>query len=127
MKTRFASNILIIIISISLLYHFAVLTGIINFENTWGGKLTSIEEMYIFEAISICTNLFLLFIILQKVKFIKQITSDKFINISLWIFVFIFGINTIGNLFANGIIEKILGTIFTIINAFLCWKIVKEK
>jgi len=45
----------------------------------------------------------------------------------IWVFVFLFALNTLGNLFAENLIEQILGTLLTFISATLCWIIVKKK
>jgi len=127
MKHKLACNAMIVILVIVLLFHFLVLSQIINFKNNWGGRLSGENQMYLFETISFCLNALLLFSILQKAAYIKQYFSTKFIETILWIFVFIFCLNTIGNLFANNLFEKILGTIFTSAAAYLCFAIVRKN
>jgi len=127
MKHKLACNAMIVILVIVLLFHFLVLSQIINFKNNWGGRLSGENQMYLFETISFCLNALLLFSILQKAAYIKQYFSTKFIETILWIFVFIFCLNTIGNLFANNLFEKILGTIFTSAAAYLCFTIVRKN
>ena len=118
---------MIVLLIMVLLFHLLVLTHIIDFKNNWGGRLSNDNEMYLFESISFSLNAFLLFNILQKAGYIRQYFSAKFIDIILWIFVFIFGVNTVGNLFANNLFEKILGTILTFSFAYLCFAIVRKK
>jgi len=118
---------MIVILSMVLIFHLLVLSQVIDFKNNWGGRLSNENEMYLFETLSFTLNSFLLFIILQKASYIKQYFTTKFINVILWLFVIIFGLNTIGNLFANNLFEKILGTIFTLVSAYLCFRIVKKK
>jgi len=127
MKPKLASNIMIGILLIVIPFHFLVLFQIINYKNVWGGKLSNENEMYVFETFSIFLNAFLLFIILQKAAYIKPFFSNRFIEIVLWIFTIIFGLNTIGNFFANNLFEKIFGAIFTFVSAFLCLTIVRKK
>ena len=122
-----ACNIFMLLLLSVLVFHCCLLFQWIDFRNVWGGRLTSKKEMYVFEILSICINSFLFFIVLQKGTYVKQIFSIKFINISLWIFVFLFGLNTIGNLLANNIYEKTIGTVLTIISAYLSFVIVKGK
>ena len=118
---------MIVILVIVLLFHFLVLSQIINFKNSWGGRLSGENQMYLFETISLCLNALLLFSILQKANYIKQYFSTKVIETILWIFVFIFSLNTVGNLFASNLFEKILGTIFTSAAAYLCTIIVRKN
>lgn len=127
MTQKFASNLMIVILMIVLLFHFLVLIQIINFKNIWGGKLSTENEMYVFEIISFCLNAFLLFSILQKAGYIKQYFSPEFIKIVLWIFVIIFGLNSLANLFANNLFEKIAGTALTLVSAYLCLAIVRKN
>jgi len=110
MKLQLASNTMIGLLLIVILFHSLVLTQIIDYQNIWGGKLSNKNEMYAFETISICLNAFLLFNILQKTILIKQCFSAKFIEAVLWVFVIVFSLNTVGNLFADNFFEKSLGT-----------------
>jgi hypothetical protein len=91
---------------------------------TWGGKLKTDEEMYVFETISILINSFFIFLLLQKGDFTKPFFGKKIVSIFLWIFFVIFVLNTIGNLFAKTTFEKGF-TILTLINSILLWKINK--
>jgi hypothetical protein len=127
MNAKLACKIMLMILASVLIYHLLIIAGVINYKNVWGGRLSNKNEMYVFETISILINAYLLLIILQKASLIKQIFSQKVQTTSLWIFIFVFLLNTIGNLFANNLYEKIAGTFFTFTSAYLCWTIVKQK
>jgi len=107
-----------------ILFHILILLKIIPYEITWGGKLKTDEEMYVFETFSILVNLFFIFVLLQKGVFIKPFLEKKTVSIILWIFLAIFVLNTIGNLFAKTTFEKGF-TILTLVNSILLWKINK--
>lgn len=109
---------------LAILFHILILLKIIPYEITWGGKLKTDEEMYVFETFSILVNLFFIFILLQKGLFIKPFLEKKTVSIILWIFLAIFVLNTIGNLFAKTTFEKGF-TILTLVNSILLWKINK--
>jgi len=114
-----------ILIGISLLvnvFHLMIMLKIIPYAVTWGGRLKTDEEMYTFESLSVLINLFFIYIILQKGAFVKAIFSDKVLNLTLWIFFALFTLNTIGNIVAKTLFEKIF-TIITLLNAILIWKI----
>jgi hypothetical protein len=83
--------------------------------------------MYVFETISIGVNLFLLWILVVKRKYIKANRSSKMLNVALWLFVIIFSLNTIGNLFSETNFETIVFTPITFISAIFCLRIVLEK
>lgn len=114
------------LLSIVLLFHLCVLFEIISYENVWAGKINSLDEMRVFETISIIINALLITILFFKSKNIKNNVSNKVVNGIIWIFVFLFALNTIGNLFAESIIEQILGTALTFISSVLCWIIVRK-
>jgi hypothetical protein len=107
---------------VAILFHILILLKIIPYEITWGGKLKTDQEMYLFETFSILVNLFFIFVLLQKGVFIKPFLGKKTVSIILWIFLAIFVLNTIGNLFAKTTFEKGI-TILTLINAILLWVI----
>ena len=126
MEINKSANIKIVtsISIVAILFHILILLKIIPYEITWGGKLKTDEEMYVFETFSILVNLFFIFVLLQKGVFIKPFLEKKTVSIILWIFLAIFVLNTIGNLFAKTTFEKGF-TILTLVNSILLWKINK--
>lgn len=114
----------IILSSMIIIFHFFVLLQIIPFENVWAGKLKSVEEMYVYESISIVVNCILILIVLVKGKIINLKVSPKVINTALWIFIILFSLNTLGNLTSKTNLETIIATPLTFIFALLCLRIV---
>jgi hypothetical protein len=104
--------------------HLLILVKVIPYEITWGGKLKSDNEMYVFELFSIGINSFFLYVLLQKGNYVKAVFGEKALSIILWIFFALFTLNTIGNLFAETLFEKSL-TIVTLLSAVLIWLINK--
>jgi hypothetical protein len=82
--------------------------------------------MIAFETISIVINLFLVFILLMKGNYIKFTFRQKTLKIILWIFLVLFTLNTIGNIFAKTSFEKFFA-ILTLVFALLIWKILREN
>lgn len=107
-----------------LLFHSSIILKIVSYEITWGGRLTTDSEMYVFEIVSILINLILGLTLLIKGNYIKQIVSLKIVTITLWIFLILFGLNTIGNVFAKTNFEKIFA-VFTLSSSILLWIILK--
>jgi hypothetical protein len=114
----------ILLSSVIIIFHFLVLLQIIPFENVWAGKLKSVDEMYVYESISIVVNCLFILIILVKGQMINPNISPKAINTLLWIFVILFILNTIGNLTSKTSLETIIATPLTFIFALLCLRIV---
>lgn len=115
-------SVLIGLLFLVVLFHLLIIVKIIPFEIAWGGRLKSEQQMYVFEGISIGLNLFLIMILVLRLKNIKR----KFTNIVLWIFFVLFSLNTIGNLLAQTNFEKCF-SILTFIFAGLILKILLKK
>jgi hypothetical protein len=126
MHKTLAAKVMLALLTIITLFHTLVLIGIIPYTIVWAGKLSSIEEMYVFESISITINLFLAAVILQKFSYIKAVVKEPILDIVLWIFVVLFAVNTVGNLFSKSTLELILGTSLTLVSAVLCWLMVRK-
>jgi len=124
---RIALKLMTGLLSLVLIFHLCVLFEVISYKIVWAGKLNSKEEMYVFEAVSILINFFLIIVLCIKFQNIKKSETNRIINIIIWVFVFLFALNTLGNIFAENLIEQILGTLLTFISATLCWIIVKKK
>ena len=48
MKSQQAIKILLSMLTAVLLFHLCIVTGIIPYDITWGGRLKSDQEMYVF-------------------------------------------------------------------------------
>ena len=126
MNPRIAIKLMLSIIIAVTIFHLSILLKIIPYEITWSGRLKNDSEMYVFETISIIVNFILGLTLLIKGNYIKQIISLKMVNIILWIFLILFGLNTIGNIFAKTNFEKIF-SILTLSSSILIWIILKAK
>lgn len=114
-----------ILIGISLLvtvFHLLIVVKVIPYSITWGGRLQTDSEMYMFEAASIVINLFFVYLVSQRVGMLPAVFGIKVVTVLLWIFFGLFVLNTLGNIFAATTIERWF-TLLTLANAFLIWKI----
>ncbi len=116
------SKTLLLLSALVTVFHVLILIRLIPFEITWGGNLKTVEEMYVFETLSILINLFFVFILLQKGEYMRYVMGRKTVNFILWIFFTLFVLNTIGNLFAETNFEKFF-TLLTLTSAILIWLI----
>ena len=91
----------------------------------WGGKFQNEAQVRKFEIVSIVINSFMILIIAIKGHYIRIHLPIKLINGILWFFVFLFALNTIGNLFAKTSIETMVFTPITFVSAILCYRIAK--
>jgi membrane protease YdiL (CAAX protease family) len=117
-------KILIVISTLVLIFHVFILLKVIPYEITWGGRLKNDQDMYVFESFSIIVNVFFIYVLLQKGNFVKAVFSEKVVSFILWIFFALFVLNTIGNVLAKTLFEKVF-TVVTLLNAGLLWQINK--
>lgn len=110
-----------------MLFHLSIILKIVPYEIAWGGRLKNDSSMYVFETVSMLINIFLFFLLLIKGRYSSEFIPLKFVNIALWVFLVIFGINTLGNIFAETNFEKFFA-IITFGFSFLIWVILtKDK
>ncbi len=119
-------KIMLGLILLVILFHLLIMIEVIPYEIAWGGRLQTDEQMYVFETISILINFFLLFILLMKGRYIKSWLKEKTLNIILGIFLILFIINTVGNLFAQTNFEKLFA-LLTLMFSFLIWIVLRPK
>ena len=119
MKKKRAIHILLTILAALLLLHTLIYIEIIPFDKVWAGKLKTVEEMRTFELFSILMNIFMLAILYIKLQLLKNNRTNRIIDIFIWLFALFFALNTIGNLFANNILELIFGTFLTTTSCFI--------
>lgn len=115
------------IFSAVLVFHFLILSGVIPDENTWGGQLKSHQEMIQFETISIAVNLFFLFLVAVKAKWLIINFPARLLSVLFWSMSLIFAANTIGNLVAINSLEKCIATPITLILSILTALLAREK
>lgn len=110
-----------------LLFHFLVLFQVIPYAIVWAGKIHTIRELVQFETVSITVNLLMLWVFLLRGQFIKNRLSGKILNGIIGLFAIVFALNTIGNLFAETVFEKVVFTPLTFISVLLCIWIIRGE
>lgn len=115
------------LLTLVIIFHLAIITQLIPYTIVWAGKLKTDNEMYAFEAVSIAINIFLVVLLLLKGKYIKHGISNKVLNLIVWLFVALFALNTLGNLMAETLFEKLVFTPLTLVSAILLWIIVRKE
>lgn len=122
-----ALRIMLALITAVIAFHVLVLLQVIPHTIVWAGKFSTFEEARLFEVISILVNVALLVLLLVKGYHLRTNRVVKVVDVMLWVFVVLFAINTIGNIFAVTLAEKLLFTPLTFISAVLIWIIVRKK
>lgn len=122
-----ASLLMIIIITSILIFHILVISGVVPYTIIWGGKIKSHGEMISFTSISIAINSLMILIVLMRIKIINFNNHPVKIRVALWIMVILFGLNTLGNLFSQTILEKIIFTPLTVLLAILSYRLAMKE
>lgn len=126
MSKKVALWIMFFLLGSVLVFHMMIITEVIPFDKVWAGKLKSVEEMRQFETFSILINLLMFTVFIIKYRLLLKEKRNRLIDILIWIFAGLFALNTVGNLFAENIVELILGTLLTLSSAVLCFIIAKK-
>lgn len=123
---RSAINITLLLLVLVTVFHTLVLLNVIPYSVTWGGKLRDLSQMRIMEVLSLVVNSLLMVVVLIKARMLKLSISDKIITFILWLFVALFTLNTLGNIFSDSLFEQMVFTPLTLVLALLCKRIVQE-
>lgn len=126
-SSRVASTGLLLIFSLVILFHVLVLAGVIPFTIVWGGRIQNQEQMISFEFISILINIIMVAVVAIYAGYLNLKINPKIIKVALWMMVVIFLLNTIGNLFSNNEIEKMIFTPLTLLLAIFSLRLAMEK
>jgi len=118
---------LIILFSLTILFHLLVLSSIIDYSVVWGGRITSQSQMYVYEGAAFVFNALFLFIILVKTGVFKNKLVTKVIRPCLWFMFFFFLQNAVGNLLSINSIEKAIFTPLTILVSILCLVLILNR
>ncbi|MCT8333808.1 hypothetical protein NUH30_09000 [Leptospira sp. 85282-16] len=121
-----ASKILIILFSMTMIFHIFALLEVIPFQYLWGGRLSSLKEMYVMESVSLLVNAFFLCVSCLYIKYLNQSLVPLWIRIVFGFVGIIFLLNTVGNLVAATDLETLLATPITAILSVICFSLVPK-
>lgn len=125
-KPRLAAKIALGLLILAISYHISILTGIVPMEMTWGGKISTFNELLVFESISIFINLLIAGFLFAYLQVILWPISPGRFRIIFRALGVLFALNTIGNLVSENELEKMIFTPMTMICTYLFWNLSKE-
>ena len=124
---KFSVITLVALNIVALIYHLIIITELIPYNEVWGGRLETREQMFQFETVSIVITTFILIVVLVKGEYLKLKIPPKFMTLLFWIFAILFTFNTLGNIFSESIWEAIIFTPVTLISSILFWRLAIDK
>ncbi|WP_421812299.1 hypothetical protein [Flagellimonas sp.] len=119
------------ILSILILFHIAILTGILFFDyvpidSLWGGKMKTVAQLLNFEIVSLLTSVIFFFLLLIRSKLLNIPKLTGIARIAMWVLFVFFLVNTIGNVLATTTFERYVAIASGAL-AFLFLRIAVEK
>lgn len=114
---RVTGSFMSVVFVLTLIFHVLILSSVIDYRIVWGGRLQSQAEMLVFESISIALNSVFLWITVQRLGWIRNYLPLWLMRTSLVLMSLVFALNTLGNLFAKELVERL---IFTPLTLLLC-------
>jgi len=123
-KTAAKANL--IILGLFIIFHVLVIFGATPQNIVWGGRLTSRQELVQYEVLSIVMMSACILITLWKANYIP-LRLRIIPNIGMWLMVVLFLFNTVGNILAVSLFEKLVFTPMTILLTFFSLRLAIEK
>ncbi len=106
---------LLILLSAIVIFHVLVLAQVVSHEIVWGGKFADYKSMLPFEITSLLLN----FSFILLVRYRAKRPDSKAGRIGMLLMFLLFALNTIGNLFAETLTEKLIAAPITLLLALL--------
>ena len=117
--TKICGKIIIAILTMLVLFHLAILSGLLPMNIVWGGRLQDKDEMILLELFAIFINALIILLVSMRLGFIKNRIPPRALQVSIWVISLMFTTNIFTNLMAYHWFEKwVMGTV-TIILSFL--------
>ncbi|MDZ7369821.1 MAG: hypothetical protein ONB12_01470 [candidate division KSB1 bacterium] len=126
-SAKSAGNILLIIFSALIVFHILVLTGLVPADIVWGGRVNTLQITWrVFEFISLVFTILFAIIVAIKFGYIKPTRFGSAVTVFLWLMFAFLLLNTLGNLTAESLQEKLIFTPITIIASLLVLRLAVE-
>ena len=123
---RIAALGLLILLSLTILFHMLIIVGVIPFAIVWGGRLQDDAQMIFFEVISLVINAAMVGVVRMRMGWSAWNANPLFIKVALWIMVMLFALNTVGNLFSNNELERTIFTPLTFVLVILSFRLAMD-
>ena len=121
-----AAQVNLIILGLFVIFHVLVILGVTPQNIVWGGRLTSRQELVQYEILSVVLMSFCILFTIWKANYIP-LKLRIIPTIGIWLMVALFLFNTVGNILAVTLFEKLVFTPMTILLAFFSLRLAIEK
>ncbi|AYA36830.1 hypothetical protein D3Y59_07030 [Hymenobacter oligotrophus] len=117
LSERVAAYGILLITSLSVVFHLLVLARVVPSDIVWGGGQKDAQQLLVLESVSIAINLLIWAVVAVRVGWLKLAINATVIRVALWLMVGVFALNTVGNLFSTNRFEKAAFTPVTLLLA----------
>lgn len=107
-----------LVLTAALGFHVGVLLGFVPDAIVWGGRIADPQQRIHLETLSLSLNLIFWIVVVGEKNLLSRGLPARIIRIVYWSMAAVFFLNTLGNLAAISIWEKV---IFTPITILLCY------
>lgn len=125
--SRIIVVLLVVLFTLTTIFHICILAGILPYHMVWGGRLTNKTEMYQMESVSLLLNILFLVFAFFNSPFTQKRTPILLTRIGFTILGLLFLLNTLGNIVSKDRLEQLLFTPLTMITAILCFILAFRK
>lgn len=110
----------------ALIYHGLILSQIIDYANTWGGRLPDEQTMRIFETISVITQLAFIGFAYSRYNHIGGRRIQTVLTVIFYCIAALLALNTIGNLLSYSTLETLIFTPVTFFMAIAALRLAQN-
>lgn len=116
----------IVILLLVTIFNLSVLLGFIPYDIVWGGRLTTYDDMIVFELVSIALNIFSGFLVMVKTGYILP-GLRRSVNVLIWILPLLNFLGILGNAASKSDTERAMFLPVAIVMFLLTLRIALEK
>ena len=126
-----AAIICLYLLSLLVMFHFAVIVGILVFDFApvaflWGGQMQTSEQLLYFEGASLVISVLIFLVVAVRTQKLYTPKLARIAHIATWLLCLLFLLNTLGNLLAQTSFERYFALVTGLL-AFLLLRIAREK
>lgn len=128
LSAKLAANLLLILFGFLIVFHLAVLLNLLPSNIVWGGQAAaSPAALRTLELVSLALTILFALVVAARAGYLPVGRFQKAITILLWLIFAYLLLNTLGNLAAASLLEKLIFTPLTLLAALLTLRLAIEK
>ena len=123
-KNKIAANTLILFSIFGIMIAVMVIISLIPSDMVWGGRVINHNQILLLEFVSLAVNILMIWFVAMRVEYVRAVVSSRLLYVVLIIFMVMMFMNTVGNIMAETIFERIMSVV-TFVSAFCFYVLIK--